>query len=141
MFIKFSWNQGGLNKPLFVSLTNLLSLRNGGQLDAEDAFSDDSSDVTEETSSSAPTSHPATLSGQELKPRFLDRLAEVVSCKKGPTHVACTAMKEEINQVIIWVARNEGFVETDIVFFKRFEELMGKIEGRTTPTQADDSGG
>lgn len=141
MFIKFSWNQGGLNKPLFVSLTNLLGLRNGGQLDAEDAFSDDSSDVTEETSSSAPTSHPATLSGQELKPRFLDRLAEVVSCKKGPTHVACTAMKEEINQVIIWVARNEGFVETDIVFFKRFEELMGKIEGRTTPTQADDSGG
>jgi len=129
MSIKFSWNQDGLNKPLFVSLTNILSLRNGGQLEAQDAFSDDATDATGETSSSTPTTHPATLAGSELKPRFLDRLAEVVSCKKAPTHVACAVMKEENNQVTIWVARNDGFVETDIIFFKRFEELMGKIEG------------
>jgi hypothetical protein len=38
-------------------------------------------------------------------------------------------MKEDNPQVTIWVARNEGFVEADIVFFKKFEELVGKIKG------------
>jgi hypothetical protein len=124
-----SWNQDGLNKPLFVSLTNLLSMRNGGQLEAHDTCSDDATSDAGETSSSAATTHPATLSSPELKTRFLDRLAEVVSCKKGPTHVACAVMKEENTHVTIWVARNEGFVEADVTFLKTFQELMSKIEG------------
>jgi len=37
-------------------------------------------------------------------------------------------MKEENNQVTVWIARNEGFVKTDIVLFKRFEELVDNIE-------------
>jgi len=82
MSTRFTWNRDGIDKPLFVSLTNLLSLRNGGQLEAQDAFADDASDATRESSRSAATTHPATLAGLGLKPRFLDRLAEVVSCKK-----------------------------------------------------------
>lgn len=126
-----TWNQDGPNKPLFVSLTNLLSMRNGGQLEAHDTWSGDATgDSGSETSSGAATTvHPATLAGPELKTRFLDRLAEVVSCEKGPTHVACAVMKEENTHVTIWVARNEGFVGADVTFLKTFQELMGKIEG------------
>jgi len=46
-------------------------------------------------------------------------------------------MKEENNQATIWVARNEGFVEADIIFLKRFEGLMGKIKGYTSVAQVD----
>src|SRR5436190_14275156 len=100
----FHWGLPDVDQGKFLALTDLLSLRNGGQLEPDfDEPTDDDSNVSD-----SDTARPERLSysGHErLKKKFLDRFAELVSCRKGRTHVCCAAMSEEQNVVRIWVSR------------------------------------
>lgn len=134
---KFHWGLSGLNKPRFVAFTNLLSLRNGGQLDpppSEDPH-DEWNQEDSDHGSTVDTYRADRLSysgHEDLKKCFLDGLAELVACKKAPTHVACAIMQEGEDRVRIWVARNEGFMERDDAFFRKFESLLGRIASSQT---------
>ena len=132
----FDWNYPGLNYSHFHSLVNLLSLRNGGQAEPsslsdtvldEDWDPDDSGDG-DTPSVDTRAAHQISDSGhRRLKRRFLDCLAEFAANKKGGTAVACSAMKEAEDNVVIWIARNEGFSDVDKSAFDRLGKLLGSL--------------
>ena len=132
----FDWNYPGLNWSHFHSLANLLSLRNGGQ--AEPSSSSDTvleeecdpDDNVDGDTSSIDTrlAHQISDSGHEkLKRRFLDCLAAFAANKKGGTGVACSAMKEAEDNVVIWIARNEGFPDEDKLTFDKLGKVLGSL--------------
>ena len=55
----------------------------------------------------------STSTSGELKKRFLDRLAEVISYRKGGTHVSSTALDEKVDSISVYMARNDGFYDDD----------------------------
>ncbi|MCJ1316750.1 hypothetical protein MMC15_002071 [Xylographa vitiligo] len=70
-----------------------------------------------------------------LERRFLDCLAEFAANKKGGTAVACSATKEAENNVVIWIARNEGFSDVD----KPVLDKLGKVLGSLSCNSIDQS--
>ena len=126
----------GLDRSQFHSLANLLSLRNGGQ--AEPSFLSDvvlepdwNADESEDGCASSMGTHLAqqiSSSGHgPLKQKFLDCLAEFAAHKKGGKAVACSAMEEGEDSVIIWIARNDGFQHADQLVFGKLERLLGSL--------------
>ena len=134
----FDWNCPGLNWSHFHSLANLLSLRNGGQAEPSslsdtttvlqgDWDSDDNEDG-DAPSIDTRVAHQISDSGHgRLKRRFLDCLAEFAANKKGGTAVACSAMKEAEDNVVIWIARNEGFSDVDKLVFDNLGKMLGSL--------------
>ncbi|MCJ1382332.1 hypothetical protein MMC17_005445 [Xylographa soralifera] len=129
----FDWNYPGLNWSHFHSLANLLSLRNGGQAEPSslsDTVLEEDWDPNDNGDGDAPSmdtrfAHQISDSGHgRLKRRFLDCLAEFAANKKGGTAVACSAMKEAEDNVIIWIARNEGFSDVDKPAFDKLEKML-----------------
>jgi hypothetical protein len=141
----FHWDLPGLNATRFASLTNLLSLRNGGQLEpagpsvvqpsshtdvleVEDDDIDSLTDLNVEgeipAASVPPKSSPNHI---RLMEKFLDRLAELVSREKGGDRVACTAMRAGDHEVHLWVSLNDSFTPQDRNFLKRLEEDLTRI--------------
>ncbi|MCJ1438446.1 hypothetical protein MMC27_007835 [Xylographa pallens] len=130
---RFDWNYPGLDWSHFHSLANLLSLRNGGQAEPSslsDTVLDEDWDPDDNGDGDAPSidtrfAHQISDSGHgRLKRRFLDCLAEFAANKKGGTAVACSAMKEAEDNVIIWIARNEGFSDVDKPAFDRLGKIL-----------------
>ncbi|KAF2127532.1 hypothetical protein P153DRAFT_295156 [Dothidotthia symphoricarpi CBS 119687] len=132
----FDWNHQGLNWSHFHSLANLLSLRNGGQAEPsslsdivlEEDWNLDDNEDGDAASLDTRLAHKISDSGHgRLKRRFLDCLAEFAANKKGGTAVACSAMKEAEDNVVIWVARNEGFSDVDKPVFDRLGKLLASL--------------
>ncbi|KAL9619822.1 MAG: hypothetical protein Q9160_005562 [Pyrenula sp. 1 TL-2023] len=132
----FDWNHPGLNWSNFHSLANLLSLRNGGQAEPsslsdtvlEEDWDLDDNGVEDEASVDTGFAQQISDSGHgRLKIKFLDCLAEFSANKKGGTAVACSAMKETEDNVVIWVARNEGFSDVDKHTFDRLGKVLGSL--------------
>lgn len=132
----FDWTYPGLNHSHFHSLANLLALRNGGQaeplsspeiaLDADWYFDD--AEEAETESIATGFAHKISDSGHEkLKRKFLDCLAEFASNEKGGAGVACSAMKEGEDNVTLWIARNDGFSDTDKVVFNELGKMLGSF--------------
>ncbi|KAI6137198.1 hypothetical protein F5141DRAFT_1209526 [Pisolithus sp. B1] len=107
------------NPKQFISLVNLLSLRNSGQLqpsNGEEVHEDDD------------------VFGDKFKQRFLDRFAEMMSRDKGGKYVCCVALREsedkrlaeDIKTTLI-VARNDDFNNTDEKFRSKLERLLSAI--------------
>ena len=128
----FHWDYPGLNWSHFHSLANLLSLRNGGQAEPsslsntlfEEDWEPDNNEDGDAPSIDTRFAHKISDSGHgRLKRRFPDCLAEFAANKKGGTAVACSAMKEAEDNVIIWIARNEGFSDVDKLAFDRLEKV------------------
>lgn len=118
----FDWNYPGLNWSHFYSLANLLSLRNGGQVEPaslsvkllEEEWDSNDGEGGDALSEDTRLAHQISDSGHaRLKRRFLDCLAEFTANKKGGRAVACSAMREAEDNVVIWIARNEGFADVD----------------------------
>ena len=132
----FNWHYPGLDRSEFHSLANLLSLRNGGQAEPrslsdtiiqEDWDADDNADG-DASSLDTRLAHQISRSGYErLKRRFLDCLAEFAANKKGGTAVACSAMKETEDNVVIWMTRNEGFSDADKLVFDRLGKALSSL--------------
>jgi hypothetical protein len=59
----------------------------------------------------------------------LDRFAEVLSKKKDARHVACAVMQEQEDRVSIWIARNEGFDQSDPEFLRKFASSLSNNVG------------
>ena len=134
----FDWNCPGLNWSNFHSLANLLSLRNGGQaepsslldpvLQEEEDWDPDDNEDEDAPSMDTRVAHQISHSGHgRLKRSFLDSLAEFASNKKGGTAVACSAMKEAEDNVVIWITRNEGFSHVDKLVFDKLGKLLGSL--------------
>ncbi|KAJ4485196.1 hypothetical protein J3R30DRAFT_3813504 [Lentinula aciculospora] len=126
MSSRFTWDAPGLNKGQFIALTNLLSLRNGRQLQPP---SEQASEFGNDFPQSNPRVKQRTDSSPEddLKQRFLDRLAEVISKDKRVEYVACTTMKEYQDHVKVWVACNDGLDENDKAFLCSFSAKMSAL--------------
>lgn len=132
----FNWDHPSLEFSHFHSLANLLSLRNGGQAEAsslsnvvlDEVCSSDEEDDEGTPSENTVRAHRIADSGHgKLKRKFLDCLAEFAANKKGGTAVACSAMKEAKKNVVIWVARNQGFLEADKPVFKKLGIMLGLL--------------
>ncbi|KAF2848346.1 hypothetical protein T440DRAFT_491243 [Plenodomus tracheiphilus IPT5] len=134
--IAFRLHYPGLDKTQFHSLANLLSLRNEGQ--AEPSFLSDvvlehdwNVSESEDGHASSMGTHLAhQISSSEhgaLKQKSLDCLAEFAANKKGGRAVACSAMEEAVDSVIVWIARNEGFEDVDHPVFYKLREFLGSL--------------
>jgi hypothetical protein len=145
----FNWIHARLDFAHFHSLAILLSLRNGGQAEVSslfDAVLDEDCSSDEDGDEGMPSeitvrAHRIADSGHgRLKREFLDCLAEFAANKKGGTAVACSAMKEAEESVVIWVARNEGFSEADKPVFEKLAMLFGLLAcGRGTVSRSSNS--
>ncbi|KAI6137199.1 hypothetical protein F5141DRAFT_1209527 [Pisolithus sp. B1] len=111
---KFQFN----NPEQFISLVNLLSLRNGGQLQPS-IREEHQDDVCADT---------------KFKQRFLDRFAEMMSRDKGGKCVSCVALRESRDEhftedvkTSLIVARNVDFNIVDEKFRSKLERLLSAI--------------
>ena len=132
----FDWNYPDLNWSHFHSLANLLSLRNGGQAEPSvlsDTVLEEDWDPDDNGDGDAPSldsrfAHQISDSGHgRLKRSFLDFLAVFAANKKGGTAVACSAMKEAEDNVVIWITRNEGFSDVDKHAFDKLGKVLGSL--------------
>jgi hypothetical protein len=136
----FDWNYPGLNWSHFHALANLLSLRNGGQAEPsslpdialEDDWDSDENEDWYTPSMDTRFVHQISDSGHgRLKRTFLDCLAEFAANKQGGAAVACSAMKEAEDHVLIWIARNEGFSEEDEPAFDRLGKMLSSLSSNS----------
>ena len=107
----------------FTSLACLLSLRLGGRPSPQAADSVDELDEldglnNDDTNGSIGTASTDLIRQSkldDLRKRFLDRLAELLAREKGGTHVASAFMNNESQEarINIWVARNCGFAKSN----------------------------
>jgi hypothetical protein len=125
-----TWLQPGLDQNQFLALTNLLSLRNNGQVEPTLIYEESGSDeraYDNDDSESIDTSVGQQLSrsgNNTLKKQFLDDMAEFAAKEHGARFVACTAMREREQDVEILIARNTPFEPSDFEFFDKFSNLV-----------------
>ncbi|KAI6137193.1 hypothetical protein F5141DRAFT_72626 [Pisolithus sp. B1] len=108
------------NPEQFSSIVNLLSLRNDSQFQPRNE--EECEDIT-----------ACEDKGDEIKQRFLDRFAEMMSIEKDGKYVCCVAFRksdrtvEEDDKLSLIVARNADLDETDKKFLSRVEVLLTAI--------------
>jgi hypothetical protein len=114
---KFHWHLAGLDQQRFSALINLLSIRQGGQVEPKLSVAE--SDL------------PTPTASTKLKARFLDRFAELISCERGAEYVSSTMLRERDGSVEVWVSRNSGTGKLrDEAFFRDFERIMREARDR-----------
>ncbi|KAI6102713.1 hypothetical protein EDD16DRAFT_228200 [Pisolithus croceorrhizus] len=136
---RFQWE----NPEQFIGLVNLLSLRNGGQLQP------DNSDEAEHRNIDACRDDLAVWEGKEdeLKQQLLDRFAEILSRDKGGKYVCCVALHQSAGRhltesvgISLLVARNHDFQKEDRIFCETLERLLAAIgafvQGKTNSISA-----
>ncbi|KAI4657951.1 uncharacterized protein J4E78_006341 [Alternaria triticimaculans] len=132
----FDWSRSDLNRTHFHSLANLLSLRNGGQVEPTVKFDtepeldlevNDEEDWESRSVNTALANQISESGHGKLKRRFLDAVAGFAANKKGGTAVACSAMKEAENDVVIWLARNDGFSNGDRPAFEKLGAILSSL--------------
>jgi hypothetical protein len=137
----FSWDCPGLNWAQFHSLANLLSLRNGGQVEPTAKFDTEPELYSENhhEEHEDPISLDTVLADRisdsghgRLKKRFLDAVAGFAANKKGGTAVACSAMKEAEDDVVIWLARNDGFSNYHQPGFEKLAKILGSLSSKAS---------
>ncbi|KAI6105127.1 hypothetical protein EDD16DRAFT_1633679 [Pisolithus croceorrhizus] len=129
---KFQWK----NVENFIGLVNFLSMRNNGQIGPKIGKEDEDSHCNTNTNVGGDDSHFRGSRGDELKQRFLDRFAEMMSNDKGDRHVAvCSVALRESGdrrpeghvKVSLLVSRNQDFGSRDKKFFSTLETLLATI--------------
>lgn len=128
----FDWNFSEFGRTHFNALANLLSLRNGGQVEPasfpDDVLEEDFNDDWDAASVDTRKADQISDSGHNrLKRKFLDCLAEFAANRKSGKTVACTAMKEAEDNVTVWIARNEGFPDEDKPLFNKLSALLSRL--------------
>ncbi|KAI6146680.1 hypothetical protein BKA82DRAFT_34542 [Pisolithus tinctorius] len=125
----FQWED---HKQL-IDLINMLSLRNGGQLGPNN----------EEADEGVPSIRSISEEG-ELKRRFLDSFAEIMSRDKGGEHICSVALCESGDRrldgdakVSLFVARNSDFKNLDETFCNKLEGLLATIGASVYREQND----
>lgn len=139
------WGLEGLDESRFRALTSLFRLRNGGQLEAPvedsgelqyDAAIINSSTVEEDDGDSIGPQTFTNFDEKELKRRFLDRVAELVSNVRGGPHVAGTLLVEWPEKTEILVAKNGGCFKGDRDLLETLQTLIrvvARSDGKVHP--------
>jgi len=129
----FIWSLPGLNRHHFTAFSNLLALRNGGQvspasLREELLLGEQSDNDSDSGSMDTRRAQLISKSGHDaLKRRFLDGLAEFAANRKGGQWVACSAMREAEDTVVIWITRNEGFQDFEKEVFDGAADCLSRL--------------
>ncbi|KAI6137183.1 hypothetical protein F5141DRAFT_71953 [Pisolithus sp. B1] len=136
---RFQWE----NPEQFIGLVNLLSLRNGGQLQPSNGDGERHHNIV------VCGEDPAVWEGKEdeLKQHFLDGFAEIMSRDKGGKYVSSAVLHlstgrhpAEGVKASLLVARNGGFRKRDETFCSTLEGLLAAIgasvRGQTNSTLA-----
>lgn len=122
------------NGAEFTSLACLVSLRAKGQQVFNEEHSSVGEDSLDDVITELDTEHPALLGkcvNNDLKRRFLDRLAEIISHRKGGGHVASTALVEDQDSATVYVAKNDGFSAAEMDGLQSlFQTLSVSASGR-----------
>ncbi|KAI6100475.1 hypothetical protein EDD16DRAFT_466218 [Pisolithus croceorrhizus] len=125
---KFRWK----NHKQFISLVNMLSLRNGGQFGPNDDGEDEEVEVDTSIHGNEPSVGDS--KADKFKQHFLDSFAEIMSRDKGGKHVSCVALRGSGDRnfgkdvkISLLVARNIAFNEQDTKFCSTFERLLAAI--------------
>lgn len=125
---KFQWE----DHKQFISLINMLSLRNGGQLGPNDEEADEGVEVDVDNRWNQP--FVGDSKEDELKQHFLDRFAEIMSRNKGGKHVCCVALRQSGDRrldgdvkISLLIARNVAFKNHDKKFCSTLQELLAAI--------------
>ncbi|KAI6037930.1 hypothetical protein EDC04DRAFT_3141842 [Pisolithus marmoratus] len=110
------------NPEQFISLVNLLSLRNNGQLQQSHGEEEEHED------------NGCEEKRDEFKQRFLDRFAEMMSREKDGKRPCCVALRESGDRYLnadfkisLIVARSADFNNADEKFRSKLERLLGAI--------------
>ncbi|KAI6146664.1 hypothetical protein BKA82DRAFT_4154665, partial [Pisolithus tinctorius] len=124
---KFQWE----DHKQFISLINMLSLRNGGQLGPNDEEVD-GVEVDVDNRWNQPSVGDS--KEDELKQHFLDRFAEIMSRDKGGKHVCCVALRQSGDRrldgdvkISLLITRNVAFKNHDKKFCSTLQELLAAI--------------
>ena len=128
----FDWKFSEFGRTHFNALANLLSLRNGGQVEPAslpyEVLDADPNDDWDAASVDTRKAHEISHSGHDrLKRKFLDCLAEFAANMKNGKTVACSAMKEAEDNVTVWIARNEGFPDQEKPLFSKMSALLSSL--------------
>jgi len=146
MSSKFHWALEGLDESRFQAFISLLRLRNGGQLsepcDGYDYSDDELGPTTSgpgtdyrEADSTSPQQF-TNFDERELRQRFLDRTAELVSGVHGGSHVTSTLLAEWPGKAQVLVAKNNLPSEGDLEIIQElqhFIEVIAKSDGKQIP--------
>ena len=102
-------------EALFTAKTCLIAAQGEQQEDVE--YDNESGMSADDTDTDTDDGLMIVDSGlPSLKRKFLDRMAEVFARKKLASFVSAAAMEENEDKVVIYVLRNEPFVEEDEQF-------------------------
>ncbi|KAK5329281.1 hypothetical protein LTR70_000778 [Exophiala xenobiotica] len=134
MSSKFHWALEGLDESRFQAFISLLRLRNGGQLSEPCDGDDYSDDELGPTTSGPDTDHReadstnpqqfTTFDERELRRRFLDRTAELVSGVHGGSHVTSTLLAEWPGKAQVLVAKNNLPSESDLGIIQELQKFI-----------------
>jgi hypothetical protein len=118
MSVPFLSGLEGWDRFRFEAYAKLLRLKNGGQIEEADDYTELADEQMELSDLDSPNSvNVKLLSGfneNKLKRAFLDRLSELVANKKGAHFVSASLMIEWPDRVDVLVARNTGFTKKDL---------------------------
>lgn len=126
----YHWNLEGNDRTRFRAYATLLELQSNGQIQDHQGGVDTGEELDEDVFDDADTTSPDILTSFDdnvLKDSLLDRIAEVASSEKAGSHVAASVLQERKGAVRLIIARNEGFVHRDVVFFREVENIIHKI--------------
>ncbi|KAI6020958.1 hypothetical protein BKA83DRAFT_4494776 [Pisolithus microcarpus] len=119
----FRWEDA----EMFASLANLLSLRKEACFGPTERGDEDTEDDMDSAHARA---------GGDLKRRFLDSFAKVMSRSRGGKCVACVALRESGDvdleepdgvKVTLLIARNGAFEDVDYIFCNEIERLLAAL--------------
>lgn len=121
-----------VNEQKFYALSSLLRLRNGGQLEEHATADDEWTNFSWLSSKTDDTDSVHALAGnsdydKELKERFLDRTAELISDSRGGSKVTATMLAEMPDVTHLFVAQNAALHEPALEFLKALELFIRDI--------------
>ncbi|KAI5983585.1 hypothetical protein EDD15DRAFT_1859279 [Pisolithus albus] len=119
----FQWEDA----EMFASLANLLALRKEACFGPTERGDEDTEDDMDSAHARA---------GDDLRRRFLDSFAKMMSRSKGGKYVACVALRESRDvdleepdgvKVTLLTARNGAFEDVDYIFCNEIERLLAAL--------------
>lgn len=142
MSVEERFKQGVFHEREFYALTSLLRLRNGGQLQEPSTPADDWNDSSDILSEANDNDSIMGLPergdyNKELKERFLDRTAELVSDDHGGLEVTATVLVEWPDVAEIHIAQNAAIERSTCEFLGMLERVVSDASansGRSSVT-------